>query len=85
MHKQVTSKNQQAQQLLAEQKELDQKYLSGWGSLRDVTGAHFATSGNVGKMAGPSRHAFLQKEHDEAAMKEVWQRASEVMKLKQNL
>ena len=35
---------------------MDEKYLSGWGSLKDVTsGPNYATIGNVGKMAGPSR------------------------------
>mmetsp|Transcript_40469 Transcript_40469/g.53087 ORF Transcript_40469/g.53087 Transcript_40469/m.53087 type:complete len:90 (-) Transcript_40469:1299-1568(-) len=69
LRKQLADKQQAVRLQKKEQSEQDQKYLSGWGSLKDAQGTHYATGGNVGKMAGPTRQAFLQKEQDEVAMK----------------
>ena len=56
----------------------DFNYLSGWGHKKDVEGVHYATSGNLGKMAGPLRQEFLQKQSDTRQMKEIWLKTNTV-------
>lgn len=48
-NKQIREKQEQ------QEAEIDHKYLSGWGYRKDYQGQHYATSGNLGKMAGPNR------------------------------
>ena len=70
----MTSKKEEKEKLIAENAEVDRKYLTGWGYKKDVIdpSQHYATSGNLGKMDGPNRQDHLNKVRDVKQMKEVW-------------
>ena len=55
LKKQIGDQKEEVKRAKRVESEHAQKFLSGWGRLRDVQGTHFATSGNLGKMDGPSR------------------------------
>ena len=46
--------------------------LAGWGMKKDSDALHYATIGNVGKVAGPTRERQNSKENEIVKMKEVW-------------
>lgn len=50
--------------------------------MKDLPGKYYATSGNMGKLAGPSRQEKETKDLEERQMKEVWQKVSMVKQLK---
>ena len=66
LNKQMAAKKAQKDKLEAEEAEVDRTYLSGWGYRKDATepSQYFATSGNLGKMAGPNRQDHLNKVRD---------------------
>ena len=68
-----------------QEQEEDHQFLTGWGYKRDVQGTHYATSGNLGKMAGPGFQDYHKKSDDAEKMMEVWQKTNMVKQLKQNL
>ena len=85
LRKQMASQRAWKEQLDSSDAEHDRTYLSGWGHKKDVKGQHYATSGNLGKMAGPSYHDHLKKTRDAQQMKEVWHKVNAVKQLKTTL
>ena len=53
----------------------DLQFLTGWGTRREIKGQHYATSGNLGKLEGPTQKEHDRKESEMLQMKEVWQKA----------
>ena len=78
LQKQMDETRANKKRQLQEDAEIDRSYLTGWGFKKDLDQQHYATSGNLGKMAGPTRHEHLKKERDLVVMKEVWQQANVV-------
>ena len=53
--KQMTTQKAWKDHVEMENAEIDRQYLTGWGYKKDAQDQHYATSGNLGKMAGPNR------------------------------
>ena len=52
---------------------------------RDLNSNDYATIGNIGKMAGPTRESQNIKDNEIVKMKEVWQKTKIVKQLKDSL
>lgn len=66
-------------------KKLDDEFLSGWQDRKDLTHEHYATIGNIGKVAGPTRAEVENKARQFGLMKEIWDKTAKVARIKKLL
>ena len=65
-------------------KKLDDEFLSGWHERKDLS-QHYATIGNIGKVAGPTREEVESKSRQATMMKEIWEKTAKVARIKKLL
>jgi hypothetical protein len=66
-------------------RKLDEEFLSGWKDRKDLDHEHYATIGNIGKVAGPTREEIDNKARQFGLMKEIWDKTAKVAKIKKLL